>query len=87
MPHTQRLIKRQVRDPVSMWGSICLGNGERVDAHVANLSPEGCQVETVVVLSVGDRLRLRVELLDLAATVRWSLWGTAGLKFDDGDWT
>jgi hypothetical protein len=83
-----QLPKRDDRDPVALAGSAVLRDGREIAVLVTNLSKEGCRIEADEPLRPGDQLSLNVELLQsAAASVRWSISRTAGLCFDDGDWT
>lgn len=81
-------IPRGHRDPVSLSGFAVLSDGREIAVHLTDLSKEGCRVDSDEPLRIGESLRLNVEHFEgVAASVRWSLFGTAGLRFDEGDWT
>lgn len=81
-------ISRADRDSVTLYGRAVLDEGREVDVRVSDLSKEGCRVQSDETLKIGERITLNVAPLDnVAATVRWELCGTAGVRFVDGDWT
>ncbi len=88
MPRPPGWISRDDRDAVILRGTAVLSDSREVSVRLTNISREGCRVESGESLRIGERLHLRIEALDgIAAVVRWSLEGTAGLRFEGGDWT
>lgn len=81
-------ISRNDRDEVILRGTAILAGSREVAVVLTNISREGCRVQCDESLPFGERLELRVEALNgVAAIVRWSLEGIAGLRFEEGDWT
>ena len=72
--------ERAERDPVSVAGSLVLA-GKDVPVLITNVSDGGCQVECDETLPIGSPVSLRIELVSVAATVRWCFQGRAGLRF------
>lgn len=76
-------ISREERRGVLLSGSVELADGRQIAASVTDVSRQGCRVQSDETLRIGDRLILHVAPFDqVAATVRWSLFGTAGVRFD-----
>ena len=81
-------LSRFDRDGVLLHGVATLPDGREIPAQLTNLSKEGCRLETSETLRIGARVKVTAEMLDrVSGTVRWSLLGTAGVRFDYGDWT
>jgi len=74
---------REPRREVDLSGYAVLDDGTTFGLSVVDLSYDGCKVETEIALLPG--LKLKVSIVGLggaiAATVRWSKDGTAGLIF------
>ncbi|WP_430741969.1 PilZ domain-containing protein [Sphingomonas hankyongi] len=73
-------IDRPDRDPVSVAASLVIA-GRQLMAEITNVSDDGCQIACEENLPIGAAVSLRLELVSIAATVRWSLPGKAGLRF------
>jgi hypothetical protein len=73
-------VNRPDRDPVSVAAVLVLA-GRKMAVEITNVSDDGCQVACQETLPIGAPVRLRLELVSIAATVRWSLAGKAGLRF------
>ena len=81
-------IPRNDRDGVLLSGSATLPDGREIPISLTNLSRDGCRVQSDETLGVGEVIRINVEALEgVVGTIRWSLLGTAGVRFDAGDWT
>ena len=81
-------LSRFDRDGVSLHGIAERADGREIPAQLTNLSKEGCRLETEETLKIGERVRVTMEMFDrVSGTVRWSLLGIAGVRFDNGDWT
>lgn len=80
-------IARDDRTSVSLNGTAVLPDGRGIPVHVTDISEHGCQVSSDETLRIGDAIKLTTERFgEVAATVRWSLFGTAGLRFLGGQW-
>jgi PilZ domain-containing protein len=76
-------LERCVRRPVSLTAYATRDDGSVVDLTLTDLSYDGCGVDCAAGLIGGERLRLAVNRRgSIAATVRWSATGKAGLAFD-----
>lgn len=73
-------IDRADRDLVSVPASLVL-IGRNLPVQITNVSDGGCQIECDETLPIGAAVSLRLELVSIAATVRWSVLGKAGLRF------
>ena len=79
-------MSRNDRDGVLLAGTAVLSDGRQVVVQLTNLSREGCRIESEETLPIGERLTLHVEpLAGVAGSVRWSLAGKAGVRFEVGD--
>jgi hypothetical protein len=80
-------IPRADRQTVSLSGFALLDDARMIDIAVTNLSRDGCEVRTDELLKIGGIVRLTVPpFSDIRATVRWSLFGRAGVRFlESGD--
>ena len=75
-------IDREERRPVKVAATACLPDGGEVLIQLTDISYQGCQVETDRVLPIGSRITLTIPRLgEIAAQVRWSLQGRAGVRF------
>jgi hypothetical protein len=80
-------IARDDRTSVSLSGTAMLPDGRGIPVHVTDISEQGCQVSSDETLRIGDSIKLNTEKFgEVTATVRWSLFGTAGLRFVGGQW-
>lgn len=81
-------LSRFDRDRVTLHGIAELPDGRVIPAQLTNLSKEGCRLETDETLKIGGRVKVTMEMFDqVGGTVRWSLLGKSGVRFDCGDWT
>lgn len=81
-------LSRFDRDVVLLHGMARRADGREIPAQLTNLSKEGCRLETSETLKIGERVKVNIEMFDqISGTVRWSLLGVAGVRFDSGDWT
>lgn len=75
--------RRESRRPVTLPGFAALDDGSRFEITVADLSYDGCRIETPIGLIAGTRLELSVIRLGaLTSWVRWYANGQAGLCFN-----
>jgi PilZ domain-containing protein len=75
-------VKREARRAVEMRGYIVRANNEIVDVRILDLSYNGCGVETIVPLPVGERVHLSALGRGAVwATVQWYRARKAGLLF------
>ena len=72
--------ERPDRDPISVAGSILIG-GRNLVVILINVSRDGCQIECEEPLPIGVTVRLKVGAVSIAAVIRWSTFGKAGLRF------
>ncbi len=80
-------IARDDRTSVSLSGMALLPDGRGIAVHVTDISEHGCQVTSEETLRIGDAIKLTTDRFgEVPATVRWSLFGTAGLRFLGGQW-
>lgn len=73
-------VKRADRDPVSVAASLVLED-RRLPVLITNISEDGCRITCEETLPIGSHVTIRVNLVNIAATIRWSLAGSAGLRF------
>ena len=74
--------KREDRRPVRATGTLYLPDGSAVSVRLTDISFDGCQVETDVILPIGHKVKLALPRLgDINAQVRWALPGRAGMRF------
>lgn len=78
--HSSDWVKRADRDPVSVVASLALA-GRHYPVLITNVSEDGCQISCDETLPIGSAVSIRVELVTVAATVRWSFAGRTGLRF------
>ena len=82
MPRQPGWISRDERDPVSLSGVVRLADGREIAASVTDLSRDGCRIESEETLKIGDVVTVNAAPLGyVEGTVRWSLFGTAGVRF------
>jgi hypothetical protein len=80
-------IDRADRETLALAGRAVLADNREIRVKISNLSKHGCQVESDETLRIGDALRLEIEgMLEVMATIRWSMFGTAGVRFLGEDW-
>ena len=73
---------RSERRPTRMRGHILAADGSHHEIHVADLSYEGCGIETATALEPGQRVKLSVlNRGGIDSEVRWCRGGKAGLVF------
>lgn len=69
-------------DPVLLYGSLRLGDGQRLAVTITNVSPDGCKLDVSEMLPVGAVVELDVpDRMVMHANVRWSTQCRAGLQF------
>ncbi|HEX6072587.1 MAG TPA: PilZ domain-containing protein [Sphingomicrobium sp.] len=80
-------IARADRESLTLAGRAVLPDNREVPVTINNLSRHGCEVKSAETLRIGDAVRLEIEgMLAIAATIRWSMFGTAGVRFLGEDW-
>jgi hypothetical protein len=63
-------------------GTAVLADGRHIPVEVTNLSKDGCSLRSDELITIGELVRLNVPPLEeVAGTVRWSLMGSAGIRF------
>jgi hypothetical protein len=73
-------VDRPDRDPVCVEASLALA-GRQLPVVITNVSDDGCQIACEETLPIGATVSLRIELVSVQATVRWSFADKAGLRF------
>lgn len=73
-------VKRADRDPVSVAASLALA-GRHLPVLVTDVSEDGCRITCEETLPIGSAVSITVDLVTVAATIRWSFAGSAGLLF------
>jgi hypothetical protein len=59
-----------------------LADGRQIPIEITNLSSDGCQVVSDETIGIGELIYLRIPSLEeVAGTIRWSLFGNAGVRF------
>ena len=71
---------RPDRDPISVAGNLIL-DGRDLAVTLVNVSNDGCLVACDETLPIGVAVSLRVGAVTIGATIRWSTFGKAGLRF------
>ena len=75
-------IDRDSREPTSFPGIVVLAEGQRLPVTMTNISAEGCQVECIEALPIGQTVQLELAGdIKAEASVRWAILGRAGLRF------
>ena len=75
-------IARIDREEVLLTGTAVLANGRHIPVEVTNLSKDGCSLRSDELIAIGELVRLNVPPLDgVMGTIRWSLLGSAGVRF------
>lgn len=75
-------VDRSERRPVALRGYVIAADGTHHEIRLADLSYEGCGIESSVQLTPGDTVKLSVlRLGGIEAEVRWYQDGKAGLVF------
>ena len=75
-------IARADREDVRLSGTAVLADGRRIPVEITNVSRSGCQVVSDETIGIGEPIELNVPPLEgVAGTIRWSLFGNAGVRF------
>lgn len=75
-------IARSDREEVRLTGTAILADGRRIPVEITNLSSDGCQLMSGETIGIGERIQLTAPPLEeVAGTIRWSLLGSAGVRF------
>jgi hypothetical protein len=81
-------ISRADRQEVVLIGTALLPDGRDINVGVQNLSPDGCRLRSDETLAIGDEILLATGYFEpVRGKVRWSLLGTAGVRFSVVDET
>lgn len=76
-------IERADREPASFPSLLALSDGRCFPVSITNVSEGGCQVACSETLPIGANVGLKVGNKQIAAQVRWSLDGRAGLQLSE----
>ena len=77
-------IARADRRDVLLNATAVLADGRRIQVEITNLSEDGCQFRSDEMVGIGELIHLSIRPLDiLAVKIRWSLLGSAGVRFVD----
>jgi len=75
-------VGRPDRNGVEIPGALRV-TGLELPVTITDMSPDGCKVRTPDILPIGEAVEIEIPtFLPTPATVRWSLPGIAGLRFD-----
>jgi hypothetical protein len=75
-------IDRADRQNASYPAILVLAEGKRLPVTITNISKDGCQVECLETLPIGQSVRIELAgNIETDACVRWALLGRAGLRF------
>ena len=75
-------IARADRKDVLLNGTAVLSDGRNISVEITNLSHDGCGVRCEETIAIGETIRLSIPPLEeLIGTIRWSLFGIAGVRF------
>lgn len=75
-------IARADREDVRLNGTALLADGRQIAVEITNLSRHGCSVLSEETIGIGEEVELSARPLgDIKGTVRWSLFGSAGVRF------
>ena len=78
--HEEDWITRATREPTSVDASLALA-GRQISVLIINISEDGCCIQCDEALPIGSTVSIHVQLVTIAATVRWSFAGRTGLRF------
>jgi hypothetical protein len=68
--------------PITLYGSIRVGDGRRIAVTVTEISSDRCKLDTPEMLPVGAVVWLDVPgRKPISASVHWSVIGKSGLRF------
>lgn len=82
MMHGQGWIGRKDRTDASVAATAHRADGAAIAVTITNMSNEGCRLESGETFVIGEHLSLAVPGLGpIGAQVRWSLLGSAGVRF------
>ena len=73
-------IDRDDREPTLTPAFVVLPDGNKLPVTITNMSTDGCQVQCDQLLPIGETVELEADDRRVAAHVRWSLPGSAGLR-------
>jgi hypothetical protein len=75
-------IGRKDRDEVAIHAVVHRNDGSKESVTLANLSPDGCRIESNSHFRIGERLQIAIPSIgQLNAQIRWALPGSAGARF------
>jgi hypothetical protein len=73
-------IERADREPACFPSILTLSDDRRFPVMITNVSERGCQVSCGETLPIGASVNLKIGNKIIAADVRWSIDGKAGLR-------
>ena len=73
-------IERADREPACFPSILVLSDGRSFPVSITNVSEGGCQVACSETLPIGANVNLKIGNKQIAAQIRWSLDGKAGLQ-------
>ena len=77
-------VAREDRETVSLSGLATLSDGRVLSVRLTDISRDGCRVQSDETLGIGECVELSVGPLEaIPGKVRWSLFGTAGIRFNE----
>jgi hypothetical protein len=77
-------IGRKDRHSVVIEAVVYRDDGSKMNVKLANVSDEGCRVEGVENLGIGERIRIAISRMgEVKAQVRWSFGESAGARFSN----
>ncbi|HXH53087.1 MAG TPA: PilZ domain-containing protein [Sphingomicrobium sp.] len=75
-------VSRNDRQDARIDAVVHRTDGDKVNVTLANLSYEGCRIESGEMFRIGERVRIAVPRVgSIDAQVRWALEGSAGAQF------
>jgi hypothetical protein len=80
-------VGRKDRNQTDVPATVLRSDGERVSVRLADVSDEGCRLESDELFNIGEHISIALPRMgSVRAQVRWALPGSAGTQFlDDGD--
>ena len=76
-------IERGERETPCFPSILSLSDGRRFAVTITNVSERGCPVACGQTLPIGASVHLKIGSKQIAADVRWSIDGKAGLRLRD----
>ena len=82
MERMQGWVGRKDRHTVKVDAVVHRPDGNTVPVKVANISDEGCRIESTEHFGIGERITIAIPRMgSVKAQIRWSLPDSAGAKF------